>query len=143
MRKAPAILSLFLFLAFGSCTGERRLEFDGFELSSNPAETPRSIPDEFLYPNAKQIYSGEYTRNPYRSTREGALMLESVDSMDLIQAFYLLRLQEGGWQIIQSRDEGGEVLVMAENLSRRLFTVVLRGEDPVRIKLYIKTAGLR
>ncbi len=143
MRTVPAILSLFLLTLCVHCAGERRLEFDGFELSSNPGSTPRSIPEEFLYPNAKQIYSGEYTRNPYRSTREGALVLESVDSLDLIQSFYLLRLQEGGWQIIQSRDEDGEVLLMAENLSRRLFTVVLRDEDPVRIKLYIKTAGLR
>lgn len=118
-----------LLLVFGAACSEdeeRVIEYDGFVLSERPSEQPRVFPPGFIYPGSVARMSGEYTRSPYASSREGVIIYDSTDPLPQIQAFYLRRFDALGWQIIQSQERDGEVLLLAENLSRRLFTVILR-----------------
>ncbi|MCR9143454.1 MAG: hypothetical protein NXI24_14485 [bacterium] len=106
--------------------GEREIEYDGFVLTEEPSEAPRVFPPGFIYPGSKSVMGGVYTRSPYASTREGVLVYESEDPLPKIQAYYLRKFEAMGWQIIQSQENSGEIFLLAENLSRRLFTVILR-----------------
>lgn len=126
--RGPSILVLTALLAAtpGCSEGERSIEYDGFVLTEQPSEAPRVFPPGFVYPDARPLMSGVYTRSPYASTREGVLVFESKDPINQIQAFYLRKFEQMGWQIIQSQEKSGEVFLLAENLSRRLFTVILR-----------------
>ena len=123
-----AVLAFALFVTFGTgCTGgERVIDYDGFVLTEEPSDAPRVFPYGFVYPGAQPIMSGVYTRSPYASTREGALVYESNDPIQQIQSFYLTKLEAEGWQIIQTQEHDQEKFILAENLSRRLFTVILR-----------------
>ncbi len=123
-----------LLIAFTACSeGERSIEYDGFVLTEEPSDAPRVFPPGFVYPDARPAMSGVYTRSPYASTREGVLVYESDDALPQIQAFYLRKFEALGWQIIQSQENSGEVFLLAENLSRRLFTVILRDGMPATV----------
>ncbi len=126
IRVALASALLSVFAAACSDGEERVIEYDGFVLSEKPSEQPRVFPPGFIYPGSVAKMAGEYTRSPYASSREGVIIYESTDPLPQIQAFYLRRFDALGWQIIQSQEREGEVLLLAENLSRRLFTVILR-----------------
>ena len=152
-RKFSGVIVLIALVLGGatSCTeGERTIEYDGFVLTESPSESPRVFPYGFIYPESVPAMSGVYTESPYASTREGVMIFHTNDELALVQAYYLKKFEERGWQIIQSQERENEVLLLAENLSRRLFTVILRSsvKNPnpagaVEIKMYIKQAGLR
>ncbi|MEQ9363680.1 MAG: hypothetical protein RIF32_05530 [Leptospirales bacterium] len=130
-RGLAVVCATLAVVALTGCSeGERSIEYDGFVLTEEPAEAPRVFPPGFVYPGARSVMSGVYTRSPYASTREGVLVYESEDPLPQIQAFYLRKFEALGWQIIQSQEKSGVVFLLAENLSRRLFTVILRGGMP-------------
>lgn len=139
-----ALLALLALCALSLACGRapRTLEFDGFTIRSNPEEAPALVPSAFIYPGARVVQSAVYERDPYLSNSEGMVLLESSDPADKLLGYYAEAFRKNGWQVIQSHLKPGEYQLIAESPSRRLATLILRGESPVEIKIYLRQASL-
>jgi hypothetical protein len=138
-----AVLALAMLAFTLSCgRAPRTLEFDGFSIHSNPEEAPSLVPSAFVYPGARVVQSAVYERDPYLSNSEGMVLLETDDPADKLLGYYAEAFRKNGWQVIQSHLKPGEYQLIAESPSRRLATLILRGESPVQIKLYLRQASL-
>ncbi len=142
--RPEAALALLALVALSLSCGRapRTLEFDGFTIFTNPEEAPALVPSGFLYPGARVVQSAVYERDPYLSNSEGMVLLETDDPADKLLGYYAEAFRKNGWQIIQSHLKPGEYQLIAESPSRRLATIILRGESPVQIKLYLRQASL-
>ena len=128
-----------------ACTAvdqDLHIHFGDTSLYTRPRKLPDDLPQNFLYKKEPVLMAGNYGSGRYGFNRQGIMIQQSQDSIDDILQYYQKLFAREDWQIIQSVQNSTVHMLMAESPSRRLVTVVLRGEAPVQIKIYNKPGNL-
>lgn len=142
MRYLTFFILIFSLLACNAEQKETRYAFTNFDLFEHPKQLPETFPAAFFYKDAPFLTAGNYGSGSYRYNRQGVLIQSSSDSRQTIKQYYTAKFEKRGWQVIQSVEQTDVSMVMAESDSRRLITVIMRGDNPVEIKLYYKPVSL-
>lgn len=145
MKRPVVVLTALIFLFTGPVMGKdagTAYEFNNIKLNLNPQDFPEELTSIFYYPNSKVIISGLAGKEKYLSAMEGAILLETNDTADQVQDYYIKEIQKNGWRIIQSQKTDDGRLIMVESSFRNLVTIILRGETPTRVKIYFKRSGI-
>lgn len=133
---------LALLLIAVSCGGEKgSVAFKDFRIHKAPAELPGGIPAAFRYPGSVSVMSAVYEPDNFTGSSEGVIEMRSADAAQKIEVYYAEKFKENGWKIIQSKQGGAEVLLMAESAYNEIITVILRAEKETVIRLYVKRMG--
>lgn len=117
-------------------------QFERLILSRYPEKQPPAIPYYFLPPGSVPIVSTDLRSNFY-SSMEVFLSYESPLSKKDLDAYYQLILQDREWRILQSDFNGERSLFVAEGLSRRVITVVIRPkkDEGSLVRIFYKKSG--
>lgn len=138
------LIVLMLLGFLGQCrdsTKEFSVRFKDFRISEQPAGLPGGLAANFRYQPSRSILSATYEPDSLASQTEGAVELETVDAAEKVEAYYMTTLRDNGWKVIQSKNTSNEILIMAESAYSEVVTIIVRGKQPTRIKLYIRRLG--
>lgn len=138
------LLGLLLLPALFSCKGSDQgesLHVNGVLLRTKPGTMPEQVPADFRYPGSEPTMSGSVEDESFFAPSEGVILFQSKDSVEKIEGYYQNVIQKYGWNIIQSRRDKGEALLMSESPFRKLVTVIIRSGDPTMIRIYYRRSG--
>jgi len=143
LRITLVFTQIYLYL---TCSGinnqnENILVEKQYTIKENPSFPPDELPRLFIYPDAKLSLSAIYNGARRFQLREGAVVLNTNDSLEQISGYYQRRLARSGWNIIQSHKNEKELMLMAESPGDdfdRLITIIARKHSPNQIKIYFK-----
>lgn len=131
-------VSLFCFSFACRSDGENTLKLKFVTLVEKPEEMPSGLPREFRYPRSTMELLGFYDAGNFFTAQEGVIVFNTPDGRDMVEEYYKQVFRENEWIIIQNTEQAGGRLILAESPYQKLAAVILRGEDPLRIKLYFK-----
>jgi len=136
------IYPLLLLLLALDCGGDKSsVAFKDFRIHRAPVEMPGGIPAAFKYPGSVAVLSAVYEPDSFTGSSEGVIEMRSSDPAAKVEVYYAEKFKENGWKIIQSKQGGTEVLLMAESAYNEIITVILRAEKETVIRLYVKRMG--
>lgn len=116
-------------------------QFNNATLSLGGDRVPGNLPERFRYPDGKIILTGISGADNFMTSTEGAMLIESNDPHAKVVEYYEQLFGQFNWQIIQSHRGDHETLLMAETTFKKLFTVIIRNEQPTSIRIYFKRSG--
>ena len=142
LRLAISAFLSFCFLAScGVPVGQREYRFKNFAVFERANALPAEIPDFFRYPEAKIEYSAVFDSGRFNVQPEGAAVYSTGDSNEEVRDFYLKNIASNGWKIIQSVNNPGESLLMAESPFSKIVTIIIRGTAPSQVRIFFKGSG--
>ncbi len=129
-----------VFFSFNFCFAkqERNLSQGNLELSSRSSSVPSVFPERLFQKDDKIKWTGLYSSGYFLDADQGFVILERNKSIKEIHRYYQKILPWISWQVIQDQKKGEKILIVAEDPSFRLLSVILQDLEPVVVKLYIR-----
>ena len=135
------LLTLFLtsYCHFNSLETPLYLDFEKLKIYINYSSDivdKRILHKKLYYPKAKVKYHTTYSEDPFFQQEEVILILSSTDDINRIYKYYIKLFRNFKWQIIQKKEKDDYKYIVAENIFKRLFTLIIRKGT---IKLYVRS----
>jgi hypothetical protein len=141
MNKIIAFLFLFSLPMFADEVKEEVFQFENLRIIK-PSSPPRAvISHDFIPANGTVLQSVELS-NITGMIPESALFLESTQSVEELVKFYESVLVARDWRILQKDSKGNKSVILGENTSKKVMTVVIRDDKDHRlVKIFYRRPG--
>ena len=141
MNKIIAFLFLFSLPMFADEVKEEVFQFENLRIKK-PSSPPRAvISHDFIPANGTVLQSVELS-NITGMIPESALFLESTQSVEELVKFYESVLVARDWRILQKDSKGNKSVILGENTSKKVMTVVIRDDKDHRlVKIFYRRPG--
>ena len=142
MNKIIAFLFLFSLPMFADEVKEEAFQFENLRIIKKPSSPPRAvISHDFIHAYGTVLQSVELS-NITGMIPESALFLESTQSVEELVKFYESVLVARDWRILQKDSKGNKSVILGENTSKKVMTVVIRDDKDHRlVKIFYRRPG--
>ena len=142
MNKIIAFLFLLSLPMFADEVKEEVFQFENLRIIKKPSSPPRAvISHDFIPANGTVLQSVELS-NITGMIPESALFLESTQSVEELVKFYESVLVARDWRILQKDSKGNKSVILGENTSKKVMTVVIRDDKDHRlVKIFYRRPG--
>lgn len=142
MNKIILILLLISFSTYAQELKQEIFQFDNLRIIKRPVTLPNNvIPGDFVPAGATILQAIELT-NLTGMLPEAGLFLESKTTTEELLKFYESALVSRDWRIIQKDSKGNKSVLLGENPSKKVMTVLIRDEKDYRIiKVFYRRPG--
>jgi hypothetical protein len=142
MNKLLVLSLIFSISIFSEEIKEEVFQFENLRVIKKPSAPPKAvISNDFIPANGIVIQSVELS-NITGMIPESALFLESTQTTDELIKFYESVLIARDWRILQKDSKGNKSLILGENTSKKVMTVLIRDDKDHRlVKIFYRRPG--
>lgn len=142
MNKLIVLFLIFSVSIFSEEIKEEVFQFENLRVIKKPSTPPKAvISNDFIPANGTVIQSIELS-NITGMIPESALFLESTQTTDELIKFYESVLIARDWRILQKDSKGNKSVILGENTSKKVMTVLIRDDKDHRlVKIFYRRPG--
>ncbi|PJZ86140.1 hypothetical protein [Leptospira harrisiae] len=134
-------LPIFLFI-FWECRPIPQTEiyrFDQIVVTKFPASAPPAFPQSFFPEKVTLLQSSEF-KTSHIHTKEASLLMESGESLAMIQKRIESRAAQGDWKLIDKSEKDGEVSYLLEGFIKKSLSIIISesGANTNYIRFYFR-----
>ncbi|TGM82116.1 hypothetical protein EHR01_04845 [Leptospira mtsangambouensis] len=113
--------------------------FDQIVVTKYPMNAPPAFPQSFFPEKAQLLQSSEF-KTSHIHTKEASLLLESEESLEMIQKRIEARAAQGDWKLIEKSEKNGEVSYLLEGFIKKSLSIIVSasGTNTNYIRFYFR-----
>ncbi|HMV42574.1 MAG TPA: hypothetical protein PK079_20570 [Leptospiraceae bacterium] len=142
MNKFISLLILSCLSIFAEELKEETFQFENLRVIKRPASLPNNVIASDFIPSGATILQAVELTNVTGMIPEAGLFLESKNTTEELIKFYENALASRDWRIIQKDNKGNKSVLLGENPSKKVMTILIRDEKDYRVvKVFYRRSG--